>query len=81
MIRLDISSLIFFYTLFSAIVILVVWIIGSYGRRNKIFSRDVDYIWKCQVCANIYVDSTYEDLSKCPLCGSFNKRESIGGGK
>jgi len=78
MIRLDISTLIFFYTLFSAIIILIVWIASGY-RRRKIFSgRDVDYIWKCAVCSNIYVDSKYEDISKCPLCGSYNKRETKG---
>ncbi|MFA6141726.1 MAG: hypothetical protein WC738_00330 [Candidatus Omnitrophota bacterium] len=74
MIKLDISDLIFFYTLFSAVVILVFWIAGGYRRKRDVSSREVDYIWKCSVCSNVYVDSKYEDMSKCPLCGSYNKR-------
>jgi len=74
MIKLDIATLIFIYTFFSAIIILIVWIAGIYARGNNNRSRDADYTWKCSVCSNIYIDSTYEDLSKCPLCGSYNKR-------
>jgi len=37
--------------------------------------RDIDNIWKCSVCSNDYVDSKHEDISVCPLCGSYNKKE------
>ncbi len=78
MIKLDISSLIFFYTLLSAIIILIIWIAEGYRRRKSYSARDTDYIWKCAVCSNVYVDSIYEDMSKCPLCSSYNKREAKG---
>ena len=77
MIRLDISSLIFFYTLFSVILILGVWTVFAYKARKKLPPRDVDYIWKCSVCSHIYVYSKHEDMSACPLCGSYNKRENF----
>lgn len=76
MIKLDISTLIFFYTLFSAVILLIIWIVSAYRRRKSFSAREVDAIWKCAVCLNIYVDSKYEDISKCPLCGSYNKREA-----
>ena len=27
----------------------------------------------CQFCGHVYEDVPIEDLSKCPVCGSFNK--------
>ncbi len=75
MIRLTISGVIFLYTLFSVIIILVIWIVSGYRLAKRVLPKDVDYIWKCSVCFNTYVDSKHDDLSVCTLCGSYNKRE------
>ena len=75
MIRLTISSLIFFYTLLSVVVILIAWIISGYRSTKRLLPKDIDFIWKCSICLNTYVDSKKEDISICPLCGSYNKRE------
>ena len=80
MIKVDISLLIFFYILFSAVVILLVWITAGYKEKRDSSLKDVEYIWKCKVCSNIYIDSRHEDISECPLCGSYNKRD-LGGAK
>ena len=74
MIKLDISSLVFFYTLFSAIVILLIWTFSSYKREGRQVWKDADYIWKCSVCFHSYIDSEHDELSVCPLCGSYNKK-------
>jgi rubrerythrin len=37
-----------------------------------------EHIWKCSVCFNDYVDSKHEDISVCPVCGSYNKKEEKG---
>lgn len=75
MIRLTVSSVIFLYMLFSVIIILVIWIVSGYRLAKRVFPKDVDYIWKCSVCFNAYVDSSHDDISICTLCGSYNKRE------
>ena len=75
MIKLTVSWLIFLYTLFSVIIILLIWIISNHRERRKVVLRDIDNIWKCSVCFNDYVDSKSEDISVCPLCGSYNKKE------
>ncbi len=77
MIKLDISTLVFFYILLSAIIILVIWLIGGYKGTKRFSAKDVDYIWKCSVCSHVYVASKHEDMSVCPLCGSYNKREVV----
>jgi rRNA maturation endonuclease Nob1 len=75
MIKLTISTLIFFYTLFSVITILIIWVVFGYKGTKRALPKDIDFIWKCSVCFNEYVDSKSEDISVCPLCGSYNKRE------
>ena len=74
MISLDITTLIFLYTLFSVIIILIIWIIYGYIGVRRFSPKDIRYIWKCPVCSHIYVDSKHEDMSVCPLCGSYNKK-------
>lgn len=74
MIKLDITTLIFLYILFSVISLLVIWIIYGYIGVRRFLPKDVRYIWKCSVCSHIYVDSKHEDMSVCPLCGSYNKK-------
>ena len=74
MIKIDISSLIFFYIFFSAVVILLVWVTAGYKEKRNYSFKDVEHIWRCKVCSNVYIDSRHEDISECPLCESYNKR-------
>lgn len=75
MIKLDLATLIFFYILFSVIGILVIWVFFGYKGIKRPPAKEMDYIWKCSVCLNDYIDSKHEDISICPLCGSYNKKE------
>ena len=77
MIKLDISTLIFFYTLFSAIVILAIWIVSVYRKPKRSGPGYEDSVWKCSVCFQTYVDSKHEDISECPACGSYNKKSEV----
>lgn len=76
MIRIDISTLIFFYILFSVISIFIIWFILGYKRMRGISGPDKgqEQIWKCSICFHDYIDSLHDDISVCPLCGSYNKR-------
>lgn len=76
MIKLTVSQLIFFYTLSSVIIILLIWIISNYRVRRGLTDQDIHDIWKCSVCFHQYVDSKHEEISVCPQCGSYNKREN-----
>ena len=75
MIRLTVSALIFIYTLLSVFAVLVLWVASNYLKGRPIADKDVNFIWKCAVCLNTYVDSKHEDISVCPQCGSYNKKE------
>ncbi len=74
MIKLDISTLISFYILLSAIVILFIWAMFGFKKSAGPSGKDVDYTWRCSVCSHSYIDSKHDEMSVCPLCGSYNKR-------
>ena len=78
MIILTVTQLIFFYTLCSVIITLLLWIISNYRQRKALPDKEIDAIWKCSVCFNTYVDSKHDDISVCPVCGSYNKKEKGG---
>ena len=75
MIKLDIIQVVFFYILFSVISIFIIWLAFGHKERRKVLRRsDIDYIWRCEICFYNYIDSRHEDISVCPLCGSYNKK-------
>lgn len=76
MIRIDITTLVFFYILFSVIGIFIIWTISGYKSMRGILGnkRNMEQIWKCSICFYTYIDSLHDDMSVCPLCGSYNKR-------
>jgi hypothetical protein len=77
MIRIDITSLMFLYTLFSVVMLLVVWAVLGYRKFKGVARQDQGHIenaWKCSICFHAYIDSLHDDISVCPLCGSYNKR-------
>jgi rubredoxin len=77
MIRIDITTLIFIYILFSVIVIFIIWVILGYKRFKGITpdQKHIENAWKCSICFYTYIDSLHDDISICPLCGSYNKRD------
>jgi hypothetical protein len=76
MIRIDVTTLVFFYGLFSIIGILIIWSILGYRdtRGNPDNKKDMEQIWKCSICLQTYIDSLHDGISVCPLCGSYNKK-------
>ncbi len=75
MIRIDITTLVFFYILFSVIGIFIIWCILGYRRIHGVSGnmKTTGHIWKCSICLHTYIDSLHDDISICPLCGSYNK--------
>ena len=80
MIRIEIATLVFFYILFSVVAILIVWVVLGYRRMRSASGsgNSAERIWKCSICFHDYIDSLHDDISVCPLCGSYNKRENLG---
>ena len=73
MIRLTFSAAISLYIFLSVLGILLVWIFFERSELKK-FSFAERHLWHCDVCVMPYVDSRSDQISRCPHCGSLNKR-------
>ena len=74
MIKLDIQTVIFYYVCISLTVLMALWLFSDRGRKLNIGDKKDTSVWKCGICLHDYIDSTSEDMSVCPMCGSYNKR-------
>lgn len=77
MVTLELSKAVFLYISFSVIGILILWIFFDGNNRLPSFNEDKFCVWQCNICTHTYVDSVHMDISKCPLCGSFNERKDV----
>ncbi|MGB3057274.1 MAG: hypothetical protein WBC16_03885 [Candidatus Omnitrophota bacterium] len=74
MIKVDISTALFLYLFFTAVLLLILWSFFSFGTRMKTFGSEEKYIWHCSICAYTYIDSKHENISRCPRCNSYNEK-------
>ncbi len=75
MIRLDISTAVFFYIMSALLVVFFLWIFFEKKASFPKFVREKADVWECSICAYTYVDSTHHEISQCPQCKSYNKKE------
>jgi rubrerythrin len=57
-------------------IVVIMWFINE--AKSKSGSLEIESenaFWQCQICAYTYVDSHHKDISICPRCGSYNKKE------
>ena len=74
MIRLTFSAAIGLYVFLSVFGLLVIWLGFERSGTVKRISFAERHLWHCEVCVTPYVDSRSDDLSRCPHCGSLNRR-------
>lgn len=75
MIRVDVSTAVFLYVMSALAAVFFLWIF--FERRTVLprFVREEADVWECSICAHTYVDSTHHEISQCPRCKSYNKKE------
>ena len=74
MLKLDVSTAVFFYVMSSLVVIFFLWIFFEKKSVLPKYVREEADVWECAICAHTYVDSTHQEISQCPQCKSYNKR-------
>ncbi|MFH1846157.1 MAG: hypothetical protein ABH869_01220 [Candidatus Omnitrophota bacterium] len=79
MIKVDISTALFLYILFTTVSILIVWAFFNFGTKLKSFGSEEQHVWNCNICTITYIDSSSREISKCPRCGSYNDRINTAG--
>jgi reverse gyrase len=75
MIRLELTTAVAIYTLVTVIGILSLWVFFGREKKATQYVSEKKNIWQCTICTYTYVDSRHEVISKCPQCGSLNKRK------
>ena len=75
MIQVDFSTAVALYLLISIFSILFLWV--CLGNVVEIPSIETDRmgVKECAICLHTYIDSCYQDISQCPRCGSYTKKE------
>lgn len=75
MIRLEFSWAAALYICICMGAFLLYWIFfeKTKGLPNRSVSNRS--IWQCGICTYFYIDSRHSDISVCPRCGSYNKKQ------
>ncbi len=74
MIHLKFEQAVAFYILFFIIIFICGWIFFE-GKKTA-FSKNKDgKLWQCSICAFVYLRMFDENMTICPQCGSYNKKE------
>ncbi len=77
MIKVDLSTALFWYLLLSVVLVLVAWVFFNFGIGLKTFSSEEKYIWHCSICGHTYIDSRHDEISKCPRCGTYIEKQPL----
>lgn len=79
MIPVSLSGLFVIYVLSFLAMILTLWIVyefrGKAGQVEPLEQR----IFRCSICAHVYLDDRDEAFSRCPRCGSLNDLTAAAG--
>ena len=74
MIDLDFSLAIAIFFLLTLAVLLVSWLLEK-RQKGKDLSLDKRFIWFCDICSYTYINTKEDNISVCPRCGSYNKKQ------
>ncbi len=75
MIELDIATAVALYLCLTVITLLLLWLFLDRETKPRQYASEKKSIWQCEVCTFTYIDNQHDIISKCPQCGSFNKRK------
>ncbi|MDP8260833.1 MAG: hypothetical protein P9M01_00630 [Candidatus Kappaea frigidicola] len=52
------------------------WLVNEAKNKSGSFEIESENaFWQCQICAYTFVDSQSKEISICPRCGSYNKKQ------
>lgn len=75
MIKIEFSLAVALYLILTVCLILVTWMCFEKKKILRSLSAEEIFFWQCNICTYVYVDSRHNSISKCPRCGSYNKKE------
>jgi ribosomal protein L37AE/L43A len=74
MIRIDFTVAVLFFLL-AGIFVLAFWMLLEARRDRKESTLKSElFLWECPVCLYNYINSQEQNISQCPRCKSFHRR-------
>jgi rRNA maturation endonuclease Nob1 len=73
-IKIEFSLAVALYLILTTCFVLMILIFKN-RKDPKQFSSEKFFLLQCSICTYIYVDSRHANISQCPRCGSYNKKE------
>jgi hypothetical protein len=74
MINLEFGQAVGYYITFFIILFVGGGICCLYKKKKADYTREFK-LWQCSVCTFVYSYFFDQDMTICPRCGSYNKRE------
>ncbi|MDP8252834.1 MAG: hypothetical protein P9X27_00320 [Candidatus Kaelpia aquatica] len=71
---LQLEWIIFSFLFLPLAVIILLWLLSYREKKSRSQFRK-DNILECEICYGVYKADSKDEISKCPFCGSYNKRE------
>lgn len=76
MIEVSFSSFYMIYIIFLGFIVFFMWLVNEAKNKSGSFEIESENaFWQCQICAYTFVDSQSKEISICPRCGSYNKKD------
>ena len=76
MIRLELSWAAALYISLCVGAVVIYWVFFEKARDLPNRSVSDRNVWHCAVCTYFYIDSRHSEISLCPRCGSYNKKQT-----
>lgn len=75
MIKIEFSLAVGLYLILTTCLVLILWAVFEKKKILDSLFSEKTFFWQCNICTYVYVDSKHINLSQCPRCSSFNKKE------
>lgn len=51
----------------------LIWLVFEWKAKRKRYQPPGTKLWRCDICAHIYIADRDAQLMKCPRCGSLQE--------
>ena len=71
MIQITLTTALLFYSLLIGVAALGIWIYTELRTQYRHRVLEKQHLWRCTICAYVYLDEYTQGLSRCPRCDSL----------
>jgi len=64
----------FLYILPLLCLLFLIWLVSELKEKRKRYQPPGKKLWRCSICAHVYIADRDESLTKCPRCGNLQEK-------